>query len=105
MNLTNQSMNRWLAVRLDGLGACVALAAAVLAIQQKGHAAWMGLTLSYALQMTQLTGMTVRSACCRVLRCDRSIPRNACVRKVESLVCRVSPVAGLSLDPWERVVQ
>jgi ATP-binding cassette, subfamily C (CFTR/MRP), member 1 len=59
MQLCNQSLNRWLSLRLEFVGALVALAAAALAIEQKGDAAWAGLTLSYALQMTSLTTMTV----------------------------------------------
>jgi ATP-binding cassette, subfamily C (CFTR/MRP), member 1 len=61
MQLCNQSMNRWLALRLEAIGAIVSLAAAALAIEQRGNAAWVGLTLSYALQMTSLTTMAVRT--------------------------------------------
>lgn len=61
MQLANQSLNRWLSLRLEAVGAVVSFAAAALAIEQKGQAAWAGLTLSYALQMTALTTMTVRS--------------------------------------------
>ena len=60
MQLCNQSMNRWLALRLEAVGACVSFAAAAMAIEQRGDAAWVGLTLSYALQMTSLTTMAVR---------------------------------------------
>ena len=62
MQLCNQSMNRWLALRLEIIGAGVSFAAAALAIEQRGAAAWAGLTLSYALQLTALTTMAVRAA-------------------------------------------
>ncbi|KAK9802963.1 hypothetical protein WJX72_012534 [[Myrmecia] bisecta] len=62
MSLVNMSMNRWLSVRLESLGALAAFAAAALAVEQRGAASLMGLTLSYALQITQLTSMTVRLA-------------------------------------------
>ncbi|KAL3160420.1 hypothetical protein ABBQ32_010743 [Trebouxia sp. C0010 RCD-2024] len=62
MSLINQSMNRWLSVRLETLGALAAFSAAVLAIESRGAASQMGLTLSYALQITTLTSMTVRLA-------------------------------------------
>jgi hypothetical protein len=68
MQLCNQSLNRWLSLRLEFVGALVALAAAALAIEQSGHAAWAGLTLSYALQMTSLTTMTVCSFSCACWR-------------------------------------
>ena len=48
-------------MRLETLGALAAFATAVLAVEQQGTASSMGLTLSYALQITQLTSMTVRS--------------------------------------------
>ena len=53
---------RWLSVRLEALGALAAFSAAVLAIESRGAASQMGLTLSYALQITSLTSMTVRLA-------------------------------------------
>lgn len=53
---------RWLSVRLETLGALAAFSAAVLAIESRGAASQMGLTLSYALQITSLTSMTVRLA-------------------------------------------
>ena len=56
------SLCRWLSVRLEGLGSLAAFAAAVLAVEQQGSASLVGLTLSYALQITQLTSMTVRLA-------------------------------------------
>lgn len=59
MQLASQSLNRWLSLRLEAVGAVVSFAAAALAIEQQGQAAWAGLTLSYALQMTSLTTMTV----------------------------------------------
>jgi len=49
-------------VRLETLGAVAAFSAAVLAIEARGAASQMGLTLSYALQITSLTSMTVRLA-------------------------------------------
>lgn len=53
---------RWLSVRLETLGALAAFSAAVLAIESRGAASQMGLTLSFALQITALTSMTVRLA-------------------------------------------
>ena len=53
---------RWLSIRLETLGALAAFSAAVLAIESRGAASQMGLTLSYALQITSLTSMTVRLA-------------------------------------------
>lgn len=53
---------RWLSIRLETLGALAAFSAAVLAIEQRGTASTIGLTLSYALQITQLTSITVRLA-------------------------------------------
>lgn len=49
-------------MRLEILGALAAFSAAVLAIESRGAASQMGLTLSYALQITTLTSMTVRLA-------------------------------------------
>lgn len=49
-------------MRLETLGALAAFSAAVLAIESRGQASQMGLTLSYALQITSLTSMTVRLA-------------------------------------------
>ena len=53
---------RWLSIRLECLGALAALSAALLAIEQRGKASGMGLTLSYALSITMLTSITVRLA-------------------------------------------
>lgn len=53
---------RWLSIRLEALGALTAFFAGVLAVEQGGASAVMGLTLSYALQMTALTSLTVRVA-------------------------------------------
>ena len=50
-------------MRLETLGAVAALAAAVLTVEQRGAASTFGLVLSYALSITMLTSMTVRSAC------------------------------------------
>lgn len=55
--------SRWLSIRLETLGALSAFAAAALAVEQGGAASVVGLSLSYALQITQLTNMTV---CCVV---------------------------------------
>lgn len=60
MQLCNQSMNRWLSLRLEVVGALVVLGAAALVIEQANNAAWSALTLSYALQITSLTTMSVR---------------------------------------------
>ena len=46
-------------MRLETLGALAAFAAAVLAVEQRGNASTFGLVLSYALQLTMLTSMTV----------------------------------------------
>ncbi|WIA43760.1 hypothetical protein OEZ86_010184 [Tetradesmus obliquus] len=60
-SLLNQSLNRWLSVRLEGMGAlCTLLAALVTVEQQSGSAATMGLLLTYALQITAATSMTLR---------------------------------------------
>ena len=80
MQLLNQSANRWLSIRLECIGAIVSFAAAALAIEQRGAAAWAGLTLSYALQLTSLTTMTARTpALCVASECYRlsvvSLPR------------------------------
>ena len=53
-------------MRLETLGAVAALAAAMLTVEQRGNASTFGLVLSYALSITMLTSMTVRS------------PANAC---------------------------
>ncbi len=56
-SLLNQSLNRWLSVRLEGLGAlCTLLAALVTVEQQAGSAATMGLLLTYALQVGVFDG-------------------------------------------------
>ena len=49
-------------MRLETLGALSAFSAALLAVEQAGTASSTGLSLSYALQITQLTNMTVRLA-------------------------------------------
>lgn len=54
-----ESLARWLSIRLETLGALSAFAAAALAVEQGGAASVVGLSLSYALQITQLTNMTV----------------------------------------------
>lgn len=51
-SLLNQSLNRWLSVRLEGLGAFATLLAALVAVEQQGgSAAAMGLLLTFALQV------------------------------------------------------
>ena len=47
-------------MRLEGMGALAAFAAAVLTVEQRGNASTFGLVLTYALQITTLTSMTVR---------------------------------------------
>ena len=49
-------------MRLETLGALSAFSAALLAVEQAGSASSTGLSLSYALQITLLTNMTVRLA-------------------------------------------
>lgn len=51
---------RWLSIRLETLGALTALFAASLAVEQGKSSSFMGLTLSFALQITSLTSITVR---------------------------------------------
>jgi hypothetical protein len=46
-------------VRLETLGALAALAAALLTVEQRGAASDFGLVLTYALQITMLTSITV----------------------------------------------
>lgn len=58
----SHSPRRWLSIRLETLGALSAFAAAALAVEQGGAASVVGLSLSYALQITQLTNMTVSAA-------------------------------------------
>ncbi len=50
---------RWLSIRLETLGGLSAFAASALAVEQGGAASTVGLSLSYALQITQLTNMVV----------------------------------------------
>ena len=42
------------------MGALAAFSAAILTVEQRGNASVFGLVLSYALQITMLTSMTVR---------------------------------------------
>ena len=51
---------RWLSVRLETLGALAALLSGVVAVEQRGSAGALGLLLTYALQMTQFVGITLR---------------------------------------------
>lgn len=48
-------------MRLETLGALSAFAASALAVEQGGAASTVGLSLSYALQVTALTNMVVRN--------------------------------------------
>ena len=52
-------MCSWLSVRLEVMGSLAAFSAAVLTVEQRGNASTFGLVLSYALQITMLTSMTV----------------------------------------------
>ena len=56
---------RWLSVRLECAGALAAFAAAVLTVEQRGNASTFGLVLSYALQITMLTSITVLTPTCQ----------------------------------------
>ena len=62
MSLLNQSINRWLSVRLETLGGLAAFAAAALSVEQGQDSPMMGLVMSYALSITAATSMTVRLA-------------------------------------------
>lgn len=62
MALLNQSINRWLSIRLETLGALSALAAALLTVEQGRNSSIMGLTISYALMITEYTSISVRLA-------------------------------------------
>ncbi|KAG9319597.1 hypothetical protein KVV02_004552 [Mortierella alpina] len=59
------TMNRWLQIRLESLGALVVLAAALFAIlrRQTLGAANVGLQLAYAMSVTQTIAWLVRSYC------------------------------------------
>jgi len=68
-NIVNMSSNRWLSVRLELIGGCMIFACAILTVIQRGNStdsasgsAQMGLTLSYALQITGLLTMVIRLA-------------------------------------------
>ncbi|MEW5311484.1 MAG: hypothetical protein WDW38_003194 [Sanguina aurantia] len=61
MSLVNQSMNRWLSVRLESLSAVAALLAAAVAVEQRGPAGSSGLVIVYAMQITQVVSMTIRA--------------------------------------------
>ncbi|KAI8474713.1 MAG: hypothetical protein J3K34DRAFT_518016 [Monoraphidium minutum] len=70
MSLANQGLNRragallWLGVRLESLGALSTFLAAAVSVEQLGSgtasAAAMGLLISYALQITVTTSLTLR---------------------------------------------
>jgi hypothetical protein len=62
VSTADTSLCRWLSIRLETLGALSAFSAAALAVEQGGAASVVGLSLSYALQITQLTNMTVSAA-------------------------------------------
>ena len=68
VNACHCSLLRWLSIRLETLGGLSAFAAATLAVEQGGAASVVGLSLSYALQITQLTNMTVLPFCAVPLR-------------------------------------
>ena len=53
-------LNRWLGVRLETLGALATLAAAFVAVEQRGGASNAGLVLSYAMTLTVLMSITLR---------------------------------------------
>jgi len=57
--------NRWLQVRLEALGACIVLAAALFGVLSRTTlgSANIGLALSYALGVTQDITWLVRSYC------------------------------------------
>ena len=59
----NVSSNRWLAVRLEGIGTCFVVLAAMLAVLRSGNgltAGEGGLALTYALNITQVLNWFVR---------------------------------------------
>ncbi|PNW84295.1 hypothetical protein CHLRE_04g228650v5 [Chlamydomonas reinhardtii] len=62
MALVSQSLNRWLSVRLEVLGAAAALAAGCVAVEQRAGPGAAGLVMSYALQVTAAVSITVRTA-------------------------------------------
>lgn len=56
---------RWLSVRLESLGAFATLLTAIVAVEQRGSSvdsSTMGLLLSYTMQITLITNMTLRVA-------------------------------------------
>ncbi len=53
---------RWLGIRLELLGALATLAAAMVAVEQRGSASSAGLVLSYAMQLTVLMLIMLRNA-------------------------------------------
>ena len=57
-------VQRWLALRLDGITLVVIVATAILGILERGSitASQVGLALSYALQMTAMFQWTIRGA-------------------------------------------
>ncbi|KAJ3352784.1 Multidrug resistance-associated protein 1 [Allomyces javanicus] len=55
--------NRWLAVRLELIGAMVVFAAALLMVLTHADSAVIGLTLTYALNMTGTLSWTIRQLC------------------------------------------
>ncbi|KAG2427456.1 hypothetical protein HXX76_012392 [Chlamydomonas incerta] len=62
MSLVSQSLNRWLSVRLEILGAAAALAAGCVAVEQRAGPGAAGLVMSYAMQVTAAVSITVRTA-------------------------------------------
>eukprot|EP00743_Colponemidia_sp_Colp-15_P007019 GILK01007575.1.p1 GENE.GILK01007575.1~~GILK01007575.1.p1 ORF type:complete len:1529 (-),score=302.56 GILK01007575.1:186-4727(-) len=61
------SSNRWLAIRLEFVGACIISVSALLAVMSAGYidAALAGLSISYALSVTQTLNWMVRMSCDR----------------------------------------
>ncbi|KAG0212130.1 Multidrug resistance-associated protein 1, partial [Mortierella sp. NVP41] len=62
---TYMMVSRWLQIRLETLGACIVLAAAIFAVLQRRSldTGMVGLALSYALTVTADITMVVRSYC------------------------------------------
>jgi ATP-binding cassette subfamily C (CFTR/MRP) protein 1 len=54
-------LNRWLGVRLETLGTLCTLVAAVVAVESRGSASDAGLVLSYAMTVTILMSILLRS--------------------------------------------
>jgi len=61
----NIASNRWLAMRLEMLGACIIFFASLLGVLERSHIdpGLVGLSLSYALSVTQVLNWAVRMSC------------------------------------------